>query len=283
MTTRRAIESVLDEDSEFNVVAEVTAERNRDVVKDIAPDRVSVIDTEEILAKIMVQTSRTSGLSVVYSELLSFEGCEIYFHNDPRWHGTRFDQLQFQFPDGVPIGLRRADDTLLIRPPLDMLLNAEDEVLIVAEDDSTIRFRPSPVMIPKARDIPGRRIERVRERQLILGWSPKAPTIIAQYSDYVLEGSEIDVMLKDPSKEIADRIRELSSQSKVHVKLVDKDPLVGDELESMKPFSYNNVIILPQNVEAKNDPERIDAETIVVLLHLRKQQKALVESGRIYH
>ena len=53
------------------------------MVKDIAPEMVSVIDAEKILAKIMVQTSRTSGLSVVYSELLSFEGCEMYFHNNP--------------------------------------------------------------------------------------------------------------------------------------------------------------------------------------------------------
>ncbi len=63
------------------------------MVKDIAPEMVSVIDAEKILAKIMVQTSRTSGLSVVYSELLSFEGCEMYFHNNPAWAGLRFDRL----------------------------------------------------------------------------------------------------------------------------------------------------------------------------------------------
>ena len=38
----------------------------------------SKVDAEEILAKVMVQTSRTSGLSIVYAELLSFDGCEMY-------------------------------------------------------------------------------------------------------------------------------------------------------------------------------------------------------------
>ena len=69
-----AITAAVGEETEINIVAEVFDPRNRDVVKDISPERISVIDAQEILAKIMVQTSRTSGLSVVYAELLSFAG-----------------------------------------------------------------------------------------------------------------------------------------------------------------------------------------------------------------
>ena len=60
-----AVESRLGDGADFSIVAEIFTDRNRQVVKDIAPEMVSVIDAEEILAKIMVQTSRTSGLSVV--------------------------------------------------------------------------------------------------------------------------------------------------------------------------------------------------------------------------
>lgn len=276
-----ALESRMKDREDFTIVAEVFTDRNRQVVKDIAPENVSVIDAEEILAKIMVQTSRTSGLAVVYSELLSFEGCELYFHNDPRWKGVRFDRLQYHFPDGVPIGIRNAEGEIVIRPGLDVVLDEDDEVLIVAEDDSTIEYRPQPVMIPKARDVPNRRIERRIERQLILGWSYKAPIIIQEYADYVLEGSEVDVMVKDPPPKLKETIQELDGKSEnVRVRLIDQDPLVCEELEAMNPFSYNNVIILPQKPTMDIDPERIDSETIVVLLHLRKLLKELRETGR---
>lgn len=274
-----ALESLVEGERGVNVVAEVFTDRNRQVVKDISPGNVSVIDTEEILAKIMVQTSRTSGLAVVYSELLSFEGCEMYFHNDPSWAGVRFDRLQYHFPDGVPVGLRRRDGQILIRPELDLELEADDEILIIADDDSTIRYLEHPVMIPKATEIPDRRIERKRERQLVLGWSYKAPIIIREYADYVLEGSEVDVMVKNAPPALVETISGLDAAGAVRCRLVDKDPLVCDELESMSPFDYDNVIILPQKPNLEADPERIDAETIVVLLHLRKLRKAIEDAG----
>ena len=276
-----ALDSRMADGADFSIVAEVFTERNRQVVKDIAPDIVSVIDAKEILAKIMVQTSRTSGLAVVYSELLSFEGCEMYFHNNPKWDGLRFDRLQYHFPDGVPIGIRNPDGKIVIRPALDTVMKADDEILIVAEDDSTIEYKSEPVMIPKARDVPNRRIDQKFERQLILGWSYKAPIIIQEYADYVIDGSQIDVMIKGPPPQLAETIETLDRNTTVQVRLIDKDPLDSSDLESMDPFLYNTVIVLPQKPSMDSEPERIDSETIVVLLHLRKLQKVLTDVGKI--
>jgi len=274
-----ALESLISEDQEFAIVAEVFTDRNRQVVKDIAPGKVSAIDVEEILAKIMVQTSRTSGLAVVYSELLGFSGCEMYLFNDPRWSGLKFDRLQYHFPDGIPIGIRPKGGEIVIRPPGDTVLGAGDEIVIIAEDDSSIDFRPAPVMIPKAREVPGLRVERQIERQLILGWSYKAPIIIREYADYVLEGSEVDVVVKDAPEALQASVASLDGEGGVKVRLIDKDPLTSEDLESIKPFSYNHVVILPQKPHLDAEPERIDSETIVVLLHLRKQLKGLAEAG----
>jgi hypothetical protein len=275
-----AVESLLGQDRKFAIVAEVFTPRNRQVVKDVAPGKVSAIDVDEILAKIMVQTSRTSGLAVVYSELLGFSGCEMYFFNDPRWAGTKFDRLQYHFPDGVPIGVRPKGGELVIRPPGETVLGAEDEIVIIARDDSSIAFQPSPVMIPKAREVPQVRVEREIERQLILGWSYKAPIVIREYADYVLDGSEVDVVVKDAPDSLRATVASLNGKGGVRVRLIDKDPLTSEDLESIQPFSYNHVIILPQKPHLDAEPERIDSETIVVLLHLRKQLKALAEAGK---
>lgn len=40
--------------------------------------------SSDLIARITVQTCRQTGLSVVYKELLDFDGDEIYFQNEPR-------------------------------------------------------------------------------------------------------------------------------------------------------------------------------------------------------
>jgi hypothetical protein len=200
------------EEAAINIVAEVFDPRNRAVVKDIDPDRISVIDAEEILAKIMIQTSRTTGLAVVYAELLSFWGCELYYYNDPKWDGKSFGELQFHFPDGVPMGVRRPGEALELRTDPDYVMKADDEILIVADDDSTIDYRPQPVAKPTDLEIRDARIEPSKERMLLLGWSEKAPILISEYSEYVLEGSEVHVMLKDPNPAILETLEELNGE-----------------------------------------------------------------------
>ena len=188
-------------DADFPIVTELFLARNRNVVKNVAPGRTHMVDAEEILAKVMVQTSRTSGLSVVYSELLSFEGCELYFY-EGNWNGVTFGDAQFHFPDGVPIGVRRPDGAVEIRPSLETVLEPGFEVLIVAEDDSTIDFKSSPVAVGREINIPDRRTPQNVEKLLLVGWSPKAPIIISEYSEYVLEGSEVCVVVRRITPEI---------------------------------------------------------------------------------
>ena len=58
-------------------------------------------------------------------------------------------------------------------------------------------FRPQAVATPKEMEMPVKRIQPEKERMLLLGWSPKAPILISEYSEYVLEGSEVHVVLPD--------------------------------------------------------------------------------------
>jgi len=265
----------------FPIVTELFLERNRNVVLGMLPERVKVIDSEEILAKVMVQTSRTSGLSVVYSELLSFEGCELYItHAD--WQGITFAQSQFHFSDGVPIGIRRPNGEVQLRPSLDTVLEDDFELLIVAEDDSTIDFRPQPVARPQDFPIPDRRSEQKQERMLMLGWSAKAPIIISEQAEYVLEGSTVIVALHKPSEANRIAIAQLNEEiDSLEIRLVEINPFDGRELAQLKPFEFDDVIILPQSLGIDGNAERIDSETIVVLLLLRSMRKALQTAGQV--
>ncbi|PHS01299.1 MAG: hypothetical protein COA78_22875 [Blastopirellula sp.] len=274
-----ALDAQVGDSEEFNAVAEIFDPRNRHVVLNISPGKVVVVDAEEILAKIMVQTSRTSGLSVVYAELLSFEGCEMYFHQ-AEWNGITFGAMQYHFPDGVPIGLRHADGSLHIRPEPNTVLKDDDEILIVADDDSTIEFKTTALVTPKELPIPDTRAKRSQERMLILGWSPKAKIVVSEYSDYVLEGSIVDVVVHDPSKTRRGEIETLAAElDSIQLNLIDKNPLDSSDLESLDPLAYNNIIVLPQRDDNEIDAERTDSETIVVLLHLRSMTREKNRNG----
>jgi K+/H+ antiporter YhaU regulatory subunit KhtT len=265
-----ALVANLDAKRDLSIVAEVFEPRNRTVVEDVARGRAVAVDTEEILAKIIVQTSRTSGLAVVYSELLSFDGCEIYFHSAP-FGGVRFDELQFRFADGVPIGIRRSDGALLVRPPPHTVVATGDEVIIVAQDDSSIRFKPQLVVTPENRPPSGARGVRRQERMLVIGWSAKAPIVVREFAQYVLPGSWVDVFVAEPDEALEHDVATLDAElPTLTVRVVRGNPLSRDELAAVDPFGYANVLILRQPARGEVTPERIDAESIVVLLHLRR-------------
>ena len=266
-------------DAEFPIVTELFLERNRQVVLGMLPERVKVIDSEEILAKVMVQTSRTSGLSTVYSELLSFDGCEMYITH-AKWNGITFGKSQFHFPDGVPIGIRRPTGEVELRPSVDTVLEEDFELLIVAEDDSTIDFKEKPVAVPRDLTVPDRRSQQKKEKMLMLGWSTKAPIIISEHAEYVLEGSEVIVALYKPTEANRIEIAHLNDQvDELNIRLTEINPFDGEELKELKPFEFDDIIILPQSLGTNGDAERIDSETIVVLLLLRSMRKEILAEG----
>lgn len=257
------------EDQELNIVAELYNPSNRAIAEQISPDEVTTIDANDMLAKIIVQTSRSIGLSVVYSEIMSFDGCEMYFHAGD-WDAIPFGRIQYHFPDGVPMGIRRADGSLEVNPGVDVVVEAGDEVLIVADDDSTIEFRQKPVAQPRDIELVSRRLEQQLERQLIIGWNPKAKTIIEQYADYVLPGSIIDVALESPDVQTRLVIQQLGEErTNLEINLIEANPLQVETYERLDPTRYDNALILSQGT-TNADPETVDSETIIILLLLRR-------------
>lgn len=256
------------EDRRRNVVAELFHMRSREVAAGISAD-IHSLDAQEILAKILVQTSRSVGLSVVYSEILSFDGCEMYFHH-AAWGERAFGELQLHFPDGVPLGIRRPGGEILLNPPATTRLGPEDDILILAQDDSTIEFRAHPVATPRALPLRQARARKGLERELLIGWNPRAPRIVREYADYLEEGSAIDIVLDEPDGDVRAQIALLQHQlPSLRIGIIDADPMDSGSLVEVRPFGYDNVVVLSQG-NGRSDGETVDAETILVLLLLRQ-------------
>lgn len=256
------------EQKQLNIVAEIFNQHHYEILQSNCPHRIEVVSANEILAKIMVQTSRSVGLSVVYSEILSFDGCEMYFHGAD-WNGISFGQAQFHFPDGVPMGIRKANGDILINPPIEEILDQDDEVLILAQDDSTIDFQPSLAAVSNELPLNSDRLKQVIENELIIGWNRKGPAIVAEYAEYVKDGSQIDVIVKNPQKSVIHEIQHLNdSLEGLQVQLINQDPLKAQTLIDVNPGKRDNIIILSGGEH--QDPEKSDAQTILILLLLRR-------------
>lgn len=250
------------------IVAELFFADSRAVLETLGDPRITCFDSREMLGKILVQTSRTSGLAVVYNELLSFDGCELYLYSAD-WRQARFYDALWHFVDGVVLGIRRADGRLELRPAPDAVLGEGDQVLIVAEDNSTVAYQARPVATPGQHPFALRRLERRVERELILGWHPIAQTVVAEYADYLPQGSTITIVAHQPSERVRAHVAALAERlPALGISLVERNPLDMAQLRALEPFGYDNVIILSQSEDPS--PEKTDAETMVILLLLRK-------------
>jgi ion channel POLLUX/CASTOR len=77
----------------YHIVTQIRDPQNMDVIKLLSEnDNVQPILTTDLIARVVAQTSRQSGLSVVYTELMDFGGDEIYFKQEPNLSGKTFGE-----------------------------------------------------------------------------------------------------------------------------------------------------------------------------------------------
>src|SRR6185312_13956013 len=76
----------------YHIVAELHDSRNLEVARLVAHAETQLVASDDMVARIIVQTCRQAGLSVVYTELLDFGGDEIYFQREPTLTGRTFGE-----------------------------------------------------------------------------------------------------------------------------------------------------------------------------------------------
>ncbi len=261
------------------IIAQFFYARNRELALGISPKNILALDEEAILAKILAQTSRQPGLALVYSDLVGFMGHEVYFSTPPEWmQGKTFGEAAFHFQQSIPLGVRTLLGQLLLNPSPERPLQEGEQLLILAEDDSSIVYFAEPQAKPSALPPPGQRQNPVRpERFLVLGWSHKSPVLIQEYAGYVAQQSQIDVAVSKKTPEIQQEFQELrQAYPSIHMTLSEVDPLSSGGLRSLRPEEYDNVILLAGE---GGGAEEADAETISFLLRFRQYFQRLEEAS----
>lgn len=251
----------------YHIVAEIRAARNVDVVKMVGKDEVEVILVSEFVARVIAQTCRQSGLSVVYTELLDYGGDEIYFFAHDALTGKTFGDTLMMFEDSAVMGVVPRDGTPVLNPPMDTPLKEGDQLIVIAEDDDTTRLSGKTewgvdrgaVVTPTPRP-------PYPERTLILGWNRLAPAVINELDAYVAPGSTVTVVAdyERGQEELGDECEGLRNLAFSFVLADTTDRRALDRLDAA---SFDHVILLAY-ADAMT-PDEADARTLMTLLHLR--------------
>lgn len=267
LKTIMAVISCVGEENLPSIVAEIHLPNKQKLARNLS-DRVAIIDEHTMLAKLMVQTSRISGLAKVYDDLVGFQGNEFYFFKpDGGWNGLTYAASSRHFDTCCPLGIRKGDGTIQVNPPMDTVLDGDTELVLLAEDDSTIRFSRTPYSVSALEGTPAEPLPKGIEKQLIVGWSHKTMTIISEYSQYLVEGSSIDLVLTETTDEIkrdfaAIQTRFPTIKLRLFTAAIDNQEI----LAKLKPEQYDNVIILSGEGGVA---ELRDSDTIAKLLEFR--------------
>ena len=254
-------------DSNYHITAEIKDEKNLEVAKMVGKDEVELILTDDFISRIMVQTSRQSGLSVVYTDLMDFAGDEIYFVEEPKLVGKTFREALFSYEDSAVIGIQHTDGSVRLNPPADTVFQKGEKVIGITEDDDTLIINANPDRkIQNGSLIEGVYTKNTQENVLILGWNFRSGIIIRELNNYLLPGSRIEIIanVKEPSKTL-ESLREHCKNVIIEFTHADTTDLAI--LQDIRFDDYAHLMLL--SYQDQFDIQEADAFTLITLLHLR--------------
>jgi len=245
---------------ELHVVAEIYDTRTETVARMVCGKDAGLILASPLISRLLVQTGRQSGLSVVYTELLDFAGCEIYIRDESRLAGVTFRDAVHRYGTSSLIGVVTAAGEMLVPPPFDRTLASGDRVIAISEDDDTVVLDGKPpevaesVLIPPPPPRP-----QVAERTLVLGAGARLAMVLRELDAYVAQGSETVV--------VAEALPELPKLKNMRVTTRTADLTHRGVLDALDVTHFDHVLVLSES--AGRTQEMADARTTVTLLHLR--------------
>ncbi|MEU4191755.1 hypothetical protein AB0E69_07655 [Kribbella sp. NPDC026611] len=249
-----------------HVVAAVADSTNLRAAQLAGGRRAQLVGADDLAVRLLVNAHRQSGLSAVCADLLAFAGNEFYLRSEPELAGRTFGEIRHAYELGVPVGLRGQDGTICLNPSSSVTVGAEDEVIVLAEDDTLIRLAERAPHLVEAAISPRPRHDPAPEQTLMLGWNKRAPQIIDLLDKFAFPGSHLQIACTGAADHVAPPTTNLT------VELTTADPTDRNDLERLDPRACRHVIVLSSDGLGAQEA---DARTLITLLHLRDLAEGL--------
>lgn len=249
----------------FHVVAEIREEKNLLVGKIVGKDEVELLLTDDLVSKIMVQTCRQSGLSVVYTEITGFDGDEIYIIEEPALIGKTFGDILFEYNDSSVVGIQFPDGVVKLNPPMDTVLVKGVKLVALTEDNDTLIINAPSFSINEDAIVLGVNEAPEVEKTLVLSWNRKGPAIVREMSTYVSAGAEL--LIVSECETVEEDYQKMDISDNLSIKILNADSSDRSVLEKLDVAAYTQIIVLSNS--DKLDLQEADSQTLITLLHLR--------------
>lgn len=145
---------------------------------------ISIIKTNEILAKIIAHSCTQTGLSETFREVFNFEGSEFHLISCPELTQNTFAQAMARLDKAVPSGVYRNNHAIL-NPPPDFVIQDDDRLIVFSET------KHSAVVLDHA-DCPAHgqkhvQFDRVSKQTsvLIVGYNDTLPILLRELPENV--------------------------------------------------------------------------------------------------
>lgn len=239
---------------------------------------VRLVDSDQLMGRIIVQSSRQTGLSSVYGELLDFRGNEICTLDHPLPEGATFRETAAVFENAVVVGLLRGT-TVMVHPVAEEPICRSDRLLVVALDRAPLRLAQNVgVLVNEEAIVTTEPAQADAEQVLILGWNRRGATIVEDLSHYVAAGSAVTVMAAgERARRDVERLAALPLA--VSVTFRDGDPSSPEMLQRLSLSEYRHVIVLADASSPAESRAEADVRTLRTLLHLRERRRSAGEAN----
>ncbi len=252
----------------YHIVTQLRNETNLNLIQLAGGrDNVQAVLSSDLIARVVAQTSRQSGLSIVYTELMNFGGDEIYLQHEPSLTGKTYGESLNLFDDSSLIGLKKADGTIQVSPSMDTLIEKDDRIIALSEDDDTIHLSNLKLIPINEQSLRSSQkpVKPETEKCLIVGWNRSGAIIVRELDNYVPKGSLLTIFSDTYAvdKQLKRQGVKLKNQK---LTVVEGDTTDRELLNKLDVEEYDHVIVLSNG---GLDHKEADAKTLVTLLHLR--------------
>jgi voltage-gated potassium channel Kch len=258
----------------FKIIATLNESKNLDSGKLAGEGQASFVLNKSFIARLIANTCYQPGLSLVYNDLLTFKGDEIYISEVECISEWTFKEVSFMFEDSAVIGIN-SGSSVRLNPAPDTVIGLNDRIVAISADDNTIirsGIRDYKIN-EEAIDTSGKK-HNVFEKILILGWNEKAPIIIDEIRNFTSPGTAITIVCNNDllldNKEAGINYKKHKEYFAYHkafgVRFIDGDTNDHEALLGLVTKGYNHVIVLAY---PGIDIQEADSITLMSLIHLR--------------
>ena len=102
------------------IVCEIHSDRDRDLAQNISNGTVKALNEVSVLSRMIAQLALSrNGLSVVYGDMVGFDGNEFYFYKPKEgWsHNLTFQESINRFNSSTPMGIHTTEGKIILNPP----------------------------------------------------------------------------------------------------------------------------------------------------------------------